>query len=164
MLTENGVRSEDIERLITDQIALFSEEALAERDGYTPKLSEILNGAQMVADSFKATEIGTEHLLIALIKDMDNLAIRIVNTLGINIQKLYLDTLMSMGEDPGDNKEELQNARFGAQRRGGFLDNDQLLVKQFSRDITELAEEGRLDPVIGREAEINRIIQTMPSE
>ncbi|MBQ7562850.1 MAG: ATP-dependent Clp protease ATP-binding subunit [Lachnospiraceae bacterium] len=161
VLTENGVRSEDIERLITDQIALFSEEALAERDGYTPKLSEILNGAQMVADSFKATEIGTEHLLIALIKDMDNLAIRIVNTLGINIQKLYLDTLMSMGEDPGDYKEELQNARFGAQRRGGFLDNDQLLVKQFSRDITELAEEGRLDPVIGREAEINRIIQTL---
>ena len=161
VLMENGTKPEDIERLITDQIALFSEDALAERDGYTPKLSEILNGAQEVADSFRATEVGTEHILIALIKDMDNLAIRIINTLGINIQKLYLDTLMSMGEDPGEYKEELQNARFGAQKRGSFADNDQLLVKQYSRDITELAEEGKLDPVIGREMEINRIIQTL---
>ncbi|MBQ8971178.1 MAG: ATP-dependent Clp protease ATP-binding subunit [Lachnospiraceae bacterium] len=161
VLMENGTKPEDIERLITDQIALYSEDALAERDGYTPKLTEILNGAQEVADSFKATEVGTEHILIALIKDMDNLAIRIINTLGINIQKLYLDTLMSMGEDPGEYKEELQNARFGAQKRGSFADNDQLLVKQYSRDITELAEEGKLDPVIGREMEINRIIQTL---
>ena len=112
VLMENGTKPEDIERLITDQIALYSEDALAERDGYTPKLTEILNGAQEVADSFKATEVGTEHILIALIKDMDNLAIRIINTLGINIQKLYLDTLMSMVEDPGEYKEELQNARF----------------------------------------------------
>ncbi len=161
VLTENGAKEEDIERLISDQIALFSGEALAERDGYSPKLTEILNKAFEVAESFKAGEIGTEHILIALIKDMDNLAIRIINTLGINIQKLFLDTLLSMGEDPGDFKEEIQNARFGAQKRGTFSENDQLLVKQYSRDITELAEDGKLDPVIGRETEINRIIQTL---
>ena len=161
VLTDNGVRGEDIERLIEDQIALVDDTALLERDGYTPKLKDILEGAETVADSFKALSIGTEHLLIALIKDMDNLAIRLLNTLGINLQKLYVDTLLSMGEDPGDYREELQSARFTGKRTSFYGEGNELLVDQFSRDITELAEEGKLDPVIGREVEIQRIIQTL---
>ncbi|HAG69013.1 MAG TPA: ATP-dependent Clp protease ATP-binding subunit ClpC [Lachnospiraceae bacterium] len=161
ILHDNGAREEDIERLILDQIALSGDTAVAERDGYTPKLTEILEGSASVADSFKAMAIGTEHILIAIIKDMDNLAIRILNTLGINIQKLYVDTLLSMGEDPGDYREELQSARFGPRKTSFYGEGNELLVDQYSRDITELAEEGKLDPVIGREEEIQRIIQTL---
>ncbi len=161
VLSDNGVRGEDIERLIEDQIALVGDTGLLERDGYTPKLKDILEGAETVADSFKALSIGTEHILIALIKDMDNLAIRLLNTLGINLQKLYVDTLLSMGEDPGDYREELQSARFTGKRTSFYGEGNELLVDQFSRDITELAEEGKLDPVIGREVEIQRIIQTL---
>ena len=161
VLEDNGARDEDIERLILDQIALAGDIGIEERDGYTPKLKEILEGAATVADSFKAMSIGTEHILIALIKDMDNLAIRILNTLGINIQKLYVDTLLAMGEDPGDYREELQSAKFGAKRTSFYGEGNELLVDQFSRDITELAEDGKLDPVIGRETEIQRIIQTL---
>ncbi len=161
VLSDNGVKGEDIERLIEDQIALVGDTAVLEGDGYTPKLKDILEGAETVADSFKALSIGTEHILIALIKDMDNLAIRLLNTLGINLQKLYVDTLLSMGEDPGDYREELQSARFTGKRTSFYGEGNELLVDQFSRDITELAEEGKLDPVIGREIEIQRIIQTL---
>ncbi|MCR5788767.1 MAG: ATP-dependent Clp protease ATP-binding subunit [Lachnospiraceae bacterium] len=161
VLTENGAKESDIETLIEEQIALIGDTAVKERKGNTPKLQEILEIADGVADSFRAREIGTEHLLIALIKDMDNLAIRILNTLNVNIQKLYLDTLLSMGEDPGEYREELQNARFGAQRRATLTEGEGLLVDQYSRDITALSRDGKLDPVIGRETEIQRIIQTL---
>ncbi len=161
VLRENGARAEDIERLITDQIDFASDKALAEKESYTPKLKEILDKADEVASSFRAPEVGTEHILIALIKDMDNLSVRILNTLGVNIQKIYVDTLLSMGEDPAEYKEEIQNARFGARQRAALADGEQLLVNQYSRDITKLAEEGSLDPVIGRDEEIRRIIQTL---
>ncbi len=161
VLYENGAKEEEIGRLIAEQIAMTGDTALAERDGYTPKLQEIIEGAESVADSFKAMSIGTEHLLIALIKDMDNLAVRILNTLGLNSQKIYVDTLLSMGENPDDYREELQSVRFGSKKHPSFREGNDLLVDQYSRDITELAEDGKLDPVIGRETEIQRIIQTL---
>ncbi|MCR4657630.1 MAG: ATP-dependent Clp protease ATP-binding subunit [Lachnospiraceae bacterium] len=161
VLYENGAKEEEIGRLIAEQIAMTGDTALAERDGYTPKLQEIIEGAESVADSFKAMSIGTEHLLIALIKDMDNLAVRILNTLGINSQKIYVDTLLAMGENPDDYREELQSVKFGSRKHPSFREGNDLLVDQYSRDITELAEDGKLDPVIGRETEIQRIIQTL---
>ncbi|MCR5107460.1 MAG: ATP-dependent Clp protease ATP-binding subunit [Lachnospiraceae bacterium] len=157
ILTENGAKTEDIEKLIREQIAIDSFTDIKERDGYTPKLKMILEGADEVADSFKAEEIGTEHILIAIIKDVDNLAVRILNTLGINIQKLYVDVIVAMGEDLTKFKEEIQNAR--ASKR--FAGEGESTVDSYSRDITKLAEEGKLDPVIGREEEIRRIIQTL---
>ncbi|MCR5734583.1 MAG: ATP-dependent Clp protease ATP-binding subunit [Lachnospiraceae bacterium] len=160
VLLENGARTEAIEQLIKDQIAIADFVDIKERDGYTPKLSDILEASEEIADSFKAVEIGTEHLLIALIKDIDNLAVRILNTLGINTQKLYVDLLVAMGEDVARYKEEIQSLRLGA-GRGAFSQKEGLTVDSYSRDITKLAEEGKLDPVIGRESEIQRIIQTL---
>ncbi|MCR4740678.1 MAG: ATP-dependent Clp protease ATP-binding subunit [Lachnospiraceae bacterium] len=162
VLAENGARTETIEQLIRDQIAIADFVDIKERDGYTPKLTALLELAGEIAEGYKAEEIGTEHLLIALIKDADNLAVRILNTLGINTQKLYVDLLVAMGEDVSKYKEEIQSLRFGA-GRPGFLNQsgEGMTVDSYSRDITALARDGRLDPVIGRETEIQRIIQTL---
>ena len=87
---------------------------------------------------------------------MDNLAVRLINTIGINTQKLYVDTLIAMGEDPRAFKAEIQALK-GVKAEG----TGELLINRYSRDLTKLAEEGKLDPVIGRETEIDRIIQTL---
>ena len=110
-----------------------------------------------VALSMEEDKIGTEHLLIALIKDGDNLAVRILNTLGVNIQKLYVDILMAIGEDINKYKDQIQNSKQGLRGMPG----NQMLIDKYSRDLTRLAAEGKLDPVIGREVEIQRIIQTL---
>ena len=154
VLKSNGVKATAIDELIKKQISPDSEVVLMERDGYTPKMEEILALADEEAAAMRADKIGTEHMLIALIKDVDNLAVRILNTLGVNIQKLYVDVLIAIGEDVNKYKEQIQNSRQGASVNPSFID-------KYSRDLTALAQENKLDPVVGREDEIQRIIQTL---
>ena len=157
ILKDNGVEATAIAKLIDDQIAIPGKVALKERDGFSPKALEILDFADEIAGEYGADTIGTEHMLIALISDGDNLAIRLLNTLTVNIQKLYVDILMTMGENIEEHKEEIRSLSKAARMQGG----KGLMVEQFSRDLTKLAQEGKLDPVIGRQAEIQRMIQTL---
>lgn len=157
VLLANSVSMESIVELIEQQIAPGSDVGIKDRDGFTPKVEEILAKSEEEAAHFRAKQIGTEHLLLSLIKDGENLAIRLLNTLAVNPQKLYVDVLVAMGEDVSQYKEELQNARSGKKKTKGTG----LLVDQYSRDLTALAAEGKLDPVVGREMEITRIIQTL---
>lgn len=157
VLKKNEVSRDAIKELIENQIAPQGDVLVMDRDGYTPKFSEILEMAGEVALSMEEDKIGTEHLLIALIKDGDNLAVRILNTLGVNIQKLYVDILMAIGEDINKYKDQIQNSKQGLRGMPG----NQMLIDKYSRDLTRLAAEGKLDPVIGREVEIQRIIQTL---
>lgn len=158
ILKKNEVSGDAIKDLIEKQISPGGDVLVMDRDGYTPKLLEILEIADETAVSMDEDRIGTEHLLIAIIKDGDNLAVRILNTLGVNLQKLYVDILMAIGEDVNKYKEQIQNSRQGQQRG---MPGNQLLIDKYSRDLTELAAAGKLDPVIGRETEIQRIIQTL---
>ena len=157
VLAGNNVTEAGVVELINAQIAPSSSVGLKERDGFTPKAETIIEKSAEEAARFKADQIGTEHLLLSLIQDGDNLAIRLLNTLNVNPQKLYVDILLAMGEDVSRYKEELQNAKAGKKKEK----TAGLLVDQYSRDLTALAAEGRLDPVIGRETEITRIIQTL---
>lgn len=157
ILKKNEVTAEAVRDLIKEQIAPDSSVMLLERDGYTPRLTEILKLSEEVAVSMDEDKISTEHILIAIIRDGENLAVRILNTLGVNIQKLYVDILMAIGEDVNKYKEQIQNSRQGQPKMPG----NQLLIEKYSRDLTELAANGKLDPVIGRETEIQRIIQTL---
>lgn len=90
---------------------------------------------------------------MALIKEGENVAVRLLNTLGVSTQKVYIDVLISIGEDSSLYKEDLAKNRPG--NKGGSM------LSQFSRDLTAMAEEGSLDPVIGREDEIQRVIQIL---
>ena len=155
VLLANDIDEEKVIRLIDEQIALPGIVAKKEREGFTPKVESILDLAQELAESFDCEEIGTEHLLLAIISDADNLAIRLINTLSVNPQKLFADTLVAMGENLEDYKEQIKAT--GRQNNA----NQGMLIDRYSRDLTALAAEGKLDPVVGRDAEITRMIQTL---
>lgn len=155
VLLANDIDEEKVIRLIDEQIALPGRVAKKEREGFTPKVESILDLAQELAESFDCEEIGTEHLLLAIISDADNLAIRLINTLSVNPQKLFADTLVAMGENLEDYKEQIKAT--GRQNNA----NQGMLIDRYSRDLTALAAEGKLDPVVGRDTEITRMIQTL---
>lgn len=156
VLLDNGVKTKDILKLIDEQIALPGKIAVKDSDGFSPKASEILRLSNEISIEYGAKEIGSEHILMAIIEDAQNLAFRLLNTLSVNIQKLFVDILMSMGENIENHKEEIK-AMSKAYKSGGTAS----FIENYSRDLTKLASEGKLDPVIGRETEILRMIQTL---
>ena len=152
VLSENGVKKEKVISLVS-QLISPDQTVRMEESGYTPSARRVLENSYKEAVRFKARLIGTEHLLISIIRDTDCVASRLLNTIGISIQKLYIDVLAAMGEDAPANKEELLK---GAKTKGSTPTLD-----SYSRDLTELARAGKLDPVIGRETEIKRLIQIL---
>jgi ATP-dependent Clp protease ATP-binding subunit ClpC len=153
VLEENGVKEDKVLNLISQLIAPDQAVRLKEDNGYTPGARRVLENSYREAVRFKANLIGTEHLLISIIRDNDCVASRLLNTIGISIQKLYIDVLSAMGEDAPANKEELMKS---PKAKGSTPTLD-----SYSRDLTELATQGKLDPVIGRESEIKRLIQIL---
>ena len=152
VLSENGVKKEKVIGLVS-QLISPDQTVRMEENGYTPSARRVLENSYNEAVRFKARLIGTEHLLISIIRDNDCVASRLLNTIGISIQKLYIDVLAAMGEDAPANKEELLK---GSRTKGSTPTLD-----SYSRDLTALAREGKLDPVIGRETEIKRLIQIL---
>ena len=157
VLVDNRVDPEQLLDLIENLIAPAGGADLEERDGYTPRARQILENAGREADRFSSREIGTEHLLVAIIKESECAASRLMNTIGVNFQKLFADLLVAMGEDAGQYKDEFQNGK--PNRRKNSTSTP--MLDQYSRDLTKLASENRLDPVIGRNNEIQRVIQIL---
>ncbi len=156
ILMDNGVEEEQLLQLIEDLIAPSGAVAVEERDGYTPKTRMILDMAAAEAERFRSDTIGTEHLLLAIIKSVDCAASRLMNTMNVNMQKMYIDILVAMGEDTNAYKEDFQNGK-PIRRKDGMTS----MLDQYSRDLTRMAVEDDLDPVIGREQEIERVIQIL---
>ena len=157
VLENNGVTYDAVKTMISEQIA--PEKALLVKDKglYTPKAMQILRASEDEASHFKDTEIGCEHILLAILTEGDNLALRILNSLNVNPQKMFVDTLAAMGNEIDEIKEEIR----AYEAYNSDADMKPSLIAKYSRDLTKLAEEGRLDPVIGRTEEINRIIRTI---
>ena len=156
ILRENGVTAERVIELIKELIAPEGAVKVQEREGYSPRANAILEESKKLAVQFHSDEVGTEHILMAIFKESENAALRLLNTMDINIQKLYAEILTVMGQDLNKFREEL-NAR-GAKKK---KKEGTTTLDQYSRDLTMLAREGRLDPVIGREDEIMRVIQIL---
>lgn len=153
VLEENGVEDEKVLDMIKDLIAFDGANALKEREGFSPRAKVILEEAHAQAARFGQKLTGTEHILLAMIKEGENVAVRLLNTMGVNTQKVYTDTLIAIGQDPGLYKEDLARKKDGKQKTG--------TLEQYSRDLTALAKAGKLDPVVGRENEINRVVQIL---
>lgn len=154
VLTANNVELEALLKLIDELVAAGEEVTVADRDGYSPRTQMVLDRAREMADRFDSERIGTEHLLLAIIKEGDCAASRLLNTMGANPQKLFVDILAAMGEDPAQYREAIQRGRNEEATLTPTLD-------QYSRDLTAMARAGRLDPVIGREKETERVIQIL---
>lgn len=154
VLQNNGVDVPKLKEMIVDLIVPESSVAVAERDGYSPRAMKILEEAHRQAARFGSGKTGTEHILLAILKEGENVAVRLLNTLGISVQKLYVDTLIAMGEDGSLYKEDLG-------KKPNRKKNAASTLEQYSRDLTALARDGKLDPVIGRQEEISRVIQIL---
>ncbi|MCM1326671.1 MAG: ATP-dependent Clp protease ATP-binding subunit [Bacteroidales bacterium] len=153
VLTDNKVSVEQVMEMIRELISFEGGVAVSEREGYSPRAKKVLEEAHRQAERFRQEQTGTEHILLALIKEGENVAVRLLNTIGINCQKVYADTLAVMGQDVNLYKEDL-GRRSSGKGKSSTLD-------QYSRDLTALARDGKLDPVIGREDEIRRVVQIL---
>ena len=156
VLADNGVEYDKVLELIEELIAPGNAVAVLE-DGLSPRAAHVLEVSKAEAARFHSEKIGTEHLLIAMIKETECVASRLLNTLSVNVQKMYVDTLIAMGEDVSQYKDEFQNGKPGKRKNAEGTPS----LDQFSRDLTELARAGKLDPVVGRETEIDRVIQIL---
>ena len=154
VLQNNGVDVVQLKEMIKDLIAPESSILIAEHDGYSPRAQSILDEAHRQAERFHSDKTGTEHILLALLKEGENVAVRLLGTMGVSVQKLYVDVLVAMGEDGGLYKEDLGKKQGRKKSATSTLD-------QYSRDLTALAIEGKLYPVIGRQDEITRVIQIL---
>ena len=157
ILEEFGVEEEALEQLINKLIAPSSEILVAERTPvYSPRARKLVELAVHEAENQQENEAGTEHLLLAMLKETDCVATRLLYTMGVNIQKLYTALLNAMGIENPAMAEELQNTKAKEQKGSATPTLD-----QYSRDLTVMAAEGRLDPVVGRDKEIIRLIQIL---
>ena len=154
VLINNGATSERVSELIKDFIAPDGEVALVEKSEYSPKALQVLELSESLAREYKSSEIGTEHLLLALIEDSDNVAARIINTLGIDRNKILIEVLVSLRVNPAEITSRVRSVNNIKQGGKSVLDS-------YSRDLTALAREDKLDPVIGRDSEILRVIQIL---
>ena len=136
---------------VHELISRVGEVTFQEKPKRSPRLEYTLEESKEEAIRFQSEAIGTEHMLLAILREPDSVATRILLTLNVNIQKIMQDTLEVLGVDIKEYQEELQEAY---QRKDGILD-------QYGTDLTMQAEEGKLDPVIGRKAEIHRLMQVL---
>lgn len=156
VLTENHLEEKKLLELIEELISPGERTLLLDADGYSPRTQKMLDTAEKEAEHFSSEEVGTEHLLLAIMKENESAAVRLLNTMSVNLQKLYIDLLVAMGEESSFSREEMRSAK-GRKRN---LEATPVL-DQYSRDLTKLALEGKMDPVIGREEEIRRVIQIL---
>ncbi len=154
ILINHGATEERVLNLIEQLIAPAAPVHMADRGGYSPRAARVLENSYREAAQFKASRIGTEHILIAILKDSECSAAKLLSTMNVNIQRVYVDILASMGADTSQYKEELDGKKGKGKTATPTLDN-------YSRDLTAMAKEGKLDPVIGREHEIERVIQIL---
>ena len=156
VLQNNDVTETKVLNLIYQLIAPDNAVSVKEPAGYTPRVRKILTNSIEEAARFKADKVGTEHILIAIMKETESVASRLLNTMGVSIKKIYTELLEGMGEDVARLKEDFQNGRIKAKDKKATT-----MLDQYSRDLTELARNKKLDPVIGREEEIQRVIQIL---
>lgn len=149
ILAKHRVDEEKIVKII-EELGAPKQEAKHKKMEYSPRLEFLLDNALQEAVRQNSEKIGTEHMLLAMIKDADSVATRILATLNVDMGKVHDDILQVVGINPKDYEESAE----GGKGSGGMLE-------QFSTDLTAQAADGKLDPVVGRETEIERLMQVL---
>lgn len=155
ILRAHHVELAKLKELINQLIAPQTDVIASSREGWTPRALNILEDSGDIARFFEDTQIGTEHILLAILKDMECVGARLLHTLGVNLQKLYLDLVGVMGVPEEKYKELAKGAKNEA------AGSNTPMLDQYSRDLTELAFSRKLDVTVGREQETERIIQIL---
>ncbi len=155
LLENYGVDVDRVVELVGELIAPASSVHVMEPSGYTPRAKRVLNNSYQEAMRQHSALIGTEHILISIIREGDCAATRLLNTMNVNLRKLYVDLFAACGQNPAELQEELR--KMGNRRS----ESTTPILDQYSRDLSLLAEEKKLDPVIGRTEEIARVVQIL---
>ncbi len=150
-ITENSI----IEKI---QELIGTEEPKGETLGFTPRTKRVVENAFIEARKLGLNYIGTEHLLIGIMREGDSIAVRILLDLNVSIPKLYNEIVKIINEDADSMNRESQDSKSG-KRKGSY--NSTPTLNQFGEDLTKKAEEGKLDPIVGRDTEIQRVIQIL---
>lgn len=151
ILAQNGVEEEKILRLMDELISPEADVLEGKYPEESPRLTYILENSEKEAQRLHTGSVGTEHLLLSMIRDVECVATRVLITLNINLQKLFQDIMAAAGMDPKEYQEEVQEETRGRST----------MLEQFGTDLTQRAQEGKLDPVVGREEEIYRLMQVL---
>nr|WP_308507984.1 ATP-dependent Clp protease ATP-binding subunit [uncultured Stomatobaculum sp.] len=158
VLIANEATEKRVLKLMDKMLASVERVKLAEEPKYTPMSRRVLEYSKAAAERFQAPQVGTEHILLAILKEKNCVASKLLYTMGVNIQKLYVDLMHAMGEKhaPEDMPQQTQGSGVvsGSAQPTPTLD-------QYSRDLTEFARQGKLDPVIGRSTEMQRVMQIL---
>ena len=156
VLRDMGISEERLMEMIRKLVAPEESNVLtADRAGYTPRAARMLEGAVEEADDLRSEKIGTEHLLLAMLREVDCMGTRLLHTMGVNIRKLQNEVLVAMGEEVANPRDN------GTARSRNEAATGTPTLDQYSRDLTEMARQGVMDPVVGREEEIGRVIQIL---
>ena len=158
VLIANEATEKRVLKLMDKMLASVERVKLAEEPKYTPMSRRVLEYSKAAAERFQAPQVCTEHILLAILKEKNCVASKLLYTMGVNIQKLYVDLMHAMGEkhSPEDMPQQTQGSGVvsGSAQPTPTLD-------QYSRDLTEFARQGKLDPVIGRSVEMQRVMQIL---
>ena len=157
ILAEYRLEEEKLLQMIEKLISPSDTALLTKEPGYSPRVRLVLENAEKESGRFGERLVGTEHLLMAMLKETDCVGTRLLHTMGINIQKLYGSVLTAMGVDGEIAADEFSSSRNGKGKKSAATP----VLDQYSRDLTRMAAEHKLDPVIGREKEISRLIQIL---
>lgn len=151
ILATNGVNENEILKVIGELISPTEEVVFEGKAERSPRLEYLLENSRREAERFQASEVGTEHMLMAIVRDSECVAARILTTLNISLTKIYQDIFEVAGIDSAEFSEEAGSGRRG---QPGMLE-------QYCTDLTEKAADGKLDPVVGRMEEIERLMQVL---
>lgn len=150
VLAQNGLKEEDLVKVVNELVSPVGEKQEVTKPEESPRLSYILENSKAQAMRLHAREVGTEHMLLAILEDTECVGARILATLNIESQRIVEDILQAVGAEP----EEYKLFQGSEKGQSGVLE-------QYSTDLTRQAMEGKLDAVIGREEEIARIMQIL---
>lgn len=152
ILNEKGITAEDVDNLIRTEIGTGNPTRLSP-DDFTPRSKRIIELSFQIARSMRHSFVGTEHLLVSVIKESDSYAVRFLNELGVSVDEILQFVAESISGGESDATESKKNGKKGKSKTP--------TLDEFGKDLTELAKQGKIDPVIGREKEINRVIQIL---
>ena len=160
VLEENGVSYDRFMELV-NKLLTQGNVAVGSTESMTPRAKRIISLAATEAYRLNSGKIGTEHILMALLKEGDSIGVRLLTTMGVNLQKVYLDILTAIGMDISQARSDYSNFKNANNNTESNAKSNTPILDQYSKDLTEYARSGKLDPVIGRDVEVQRVIQIL---
>ena len=156
VLYENSLTYENFLEAVLGESAALGDNTSQTFLGYSPKAEHVLSASEEEALRLHAKQIGTEHILLALIKERDCIALRLIKGMNINVKKIYIDVLTATGIDMTRAQKEYQSLTAPKKNK-----RKNSMISSYCVDLTQKVKDGRLDPIVGRRQEIERIIQIL---